>query len=144
MNKHRSCAETSAEIISCGVQPARRLPHSLISAELTSTFPVFRVRCATVGGHLAHVAPRRGQTAGSYQAGATAQRARPTWAWRGNCQQPVQSNFSLAGLDHGATQEFPRSARRSWASSSTDHLHPLGGIWGDSGVHGWVNSGKDG
>ena len=39
------------------------------SAELTSAFPVFRVRSATVGAHLAHVAPRRGEA------------ARPTKAW---------------------------------------------------------------
>ena len=68
MNKHRSCAETSAEIMSCGVQSENgrvgaQVPHSLISAELTSTIPVFRVRCATVGAHLAHVAPPRGETA---------------------------------------------------------------------------------
>src|ERR1039457_5203117 len=74
MNKHRSCAETSAEIISCGVQPENgrvraQVPHSLISAELTSTIPrVSRSLCHRWRTHLAHVAPPAWRRGSSYQA----------------------------------------------------------------------------
>jgi hypothetical protein len=34
--------------------------------------------------------------------------------------------------------------RASWASSSLSTCDALGGNWGNSGVHVWVNSGKDG
>jgi hypothetical protein len=122
MNKHRSCAETSAEIISCGVQPENgrvcaQVPHSLISAELTSTIPVFRVRCATVGAHLAHVAPRRGGAARPTKPGLRRNgRAR---LGRGAATANSRVGCLLGGLcwrvaRHSASQRIARKSMRNW------------------------------
>ena len=41
------------------------------------------------------------------------------------------------------TAELP-GAIRPWAKFAFTNGDALGGNWGDSGVHGWVNSSKDG
>jgi hypothetical protein len=46
-----------------------------------------RREMATVGAHLAHVAPRHGGAARSTSPPPVRQGPRPIWAWRGNCRQ---------------------------------------------------------
>jgi hypothetical protein len=68
--------------------------------------------------------------------------------------EPANSRFSPVQLSLGRLVGLGDSGRggagvcparqRSWTSCSRRIRDPLGGFWGDSGVHGWVNSGKDG
>ena len=92
-----------------------QVPHPLISAELTSTIPVFRVRCATVGAHLAHVAPWRGSAArptkpglrrnGRARLGVARQLPRSGVYWEEFCWRVAR---------HSASQRKARKSMKTW------------------------------